>query len=180
MAQSVICIWDGWAFVWQEGLRNRSCWQHVGAELRAGRMAWITEGDREVTTAHCVSPWWAEGVSLLPGLGMQVCSAIFYIMEETFLYCLMECMLSLSWGYLQSWVTTEHSYSLLLLMGRRCWTGGATASRDQIHKDRLWLWLRLNQQSDFRLASHLICHTKPSISNSPVIYIKYKIQTGQF
>ena len=56
MGQSVICVWDGWAFVWQEGLRNRSCWQHVGAELRAGRMAWITERDREVTTAHCVSP----------------------------------------------------------------------------------------------------------------------------
>lgn len=33
--QSVMCIWDGWAFVWQQGLRNRSCWQHVGAELKA-------------------------------------------------------------------------------------------------------------------------------------------------
>lgn len=75
MGQSVICVWDGWAFVWQEGLRNRSCWQHVGAELRAGRMAWITEGDREVTTAHCVSPRWAERVNLLLGLGTQVCFA---------------------------------------------------------------------------------------------------------
>lgn len=36
MGQPVICIRDGWAFVWQERLRNRSCWQHVGAELRAG------------------------------------------------------------------------------------------------------------------------------------------------
>lgn len=68
MGQSVICVWDGWAFVWQEGLRNRSCWQHVGA----GAEGWENgldhrERDSEVTTAHCVSPRWAERVNLPPG-----------------------------------------------------------------------------------------------------------------
>lgn len=34
MGRAAICICHGWAFVWQERLRNRSCWQHVGADLR--------------------------------------------------------------------------------------------------------------------------------------------------
>lgn len=88
MGQSVICVWDGWAFVWQEGLRNRSCWQHVGAELRAGRMAWITEGDREVTTAHCVSPRWAERVTFTAGTGdiSLFLLALWSFMKQTLLY----------------------------------------------------------------------------------------------
>lgn len=55
----------------------------MGAELRAGRMAWITEGDREVTTAHCVSPWWAER-----DWGRKfVLLALRSFMKEMFLYC---------------------------------------------------------------------------------------------
>lgn len=87
MGQPVICIRDGWAFVWQERLRNRSCWQHVGAELRAGERP----GSRRETerspqpTASAVGGLRGHFVAWI-GTASLLCCSLQYLRRTHFLW----------------------------------------------------------------------------------------------
>lgn len=71
--RAAICICHGWAFVWQERLCNRSCWQHVGADLRRPGSQRETTGGSPQTHAPTFSGLGGSLPCLFAVLAFTVC-----------------------------------------------------------------------------------------------------------
>lgn len=140
MGQSVICVWDGWAFVWQEGLRNRAAdntWV-----LSWGLGEW-PGSQRERQRGHHSplrqpSVGWEGRFTAGTEDTSLFCSPVDGLWRKQFYTLLTECMASRLRCYLRSTPgeTTEYSHHLLLLTNEQLngWSLKASFSDGRLNK----------------------------------------------